>query len=139
MLSQLMTLYRRRMRLLAGTPRELIVPLTTPLLFALVIAPALKRALGTFNPRVDYMTFVAVATVALLVPLNSMFAGISGQSQAINASSWASIRVGRPRGWRMRGRGPLSEVERARVKSLRAAGATLQQAAEAVGLSRDAL
>src|SRR2546422_1660138 len=77
MLSQLMALYRRRMRLLAGTPRELVVPLTTPLLFALVIAPALKQALGTFNPRVDYMTFVAVATVALLVPLNSMFAGIS--------------------------------------------------------------
>ena len=39
----------------------------------------------------------------------------------------------------MRRRGPLSEVERARVKSLRAGGATLQQAAEAVGLSRDAL
>src|SRR5712691_1633720 len=77
MLSQLMTLYRRRMRLLAGTPRELIVPLTTPLLFALVIAPPLKEALGTFNPKVDYMTFVAVATVALLVPLNSMFAGLS--------------------------------------------------------------
>src|SRR6266516_4106005 len=65
--------------------------------------------------------------------------GNTWQSQAINASSWASIRVGRPRGWRMRRRGPLSEVERARVKSLRAGGATLQQAAEAVGLSRDAL
>jgi ABC-2 type transport system permease protein len=77
MLLQLLTLYRRRMRLLAGTPRELVVPLTTPLLFALVIAPALKRALGSFNPSVDYMTFVAVATVALLVPLNSMFAGLS--------------------------------------------------------------
>jgi len=80
MLSQLMTLYRRRMRLLAGTPRELSVPLTTPLLFALVIAPALKSALGTFDPKVDYMTFVAVATVALLVPLNSMFAGLSVMS-----------------------------------------------------------
>jgi ABC-2 type transport system permease protein len=77
MISQLMTLYRRRMRLLAGTPRELIVPLATPLLFALVIAPALKKALGSFNPTVDYMTFVSIATVALLVPLNSMFSGIS--------------------------------------------------------------
>src|SRR2546422_8404244 len=75
--SQLMTLYRRRIRLLAGTPRELIVPLATPLLFALIIAPALKHALGSFNPRVDYMTFVSIATVALLVPLNSMFSGIS--------------------------------------------------------------
>lgn len=77
MLSQLFTLYRRRMRLLAGSPRELIVPLTTPLLFALVIAPALKKALGSFNPKVDYMTFVSIATVALLVPLNAMFTGIS--------------------------------------------------------------
>lgn len=77
MLSQLMTLYRRRMRLLAGSPRELIVPLTTPLLFALVIAPALNDSLGSFNPKVNYLTFVAVATVVLLVPLNALFTGIS--------------------------------------------------------------
>jgi ABC-2 type transport system permease protein len=77
MLSQLATLYRRRLRLLAGSPRELIVPLTTPLLFALVIAPALNDSLGSFNPKVNYMTFVAVATVTLLVPLNALFTGIS--------------------------------------------------------------
>src|SRR2546423_1602594 len=76
-LYQVMTLYRRRMRLLAGNPRELFVPLLNPVLFAVVIAPALKKALGSFDPRVDYMTFVAIATVALLVPLNSMFAGLS--------------------------------------------------------------
>jgi ABC-2 type transport system permease protein len=73
---QLTTLYRRRMRLLAGNPRELVVPLLTPVLFAVIIAPALKNALGSFNPSIDYMTFVAIATVALLVPLNSMFSGI---------------------------------------------------------------
>lgn len=77
MVSQLWTLYTRRMRLLAGSRRELVVPLTTPILFALVIAPALQKALGSFSPGVDYMTFVAIATVALLVPLNSMFAGLS--------------------------------------------------------------
>jgi ABC-2 type transport system permease protein len=77
MLSQLLTLYRRRLRLLAGSPRELIVPLATPLLFALVIAPALNSALGSFDSKVNYMTFVAVATVVLLVPLNAMFTGIS--------------------------------------------------------------
>ncbi len=64
------------MRLLAGNPRELLVPLLTPILFAIVIAPALKKALGSFAPGVDYMTFVAIATVALLVPLNSMFSGV---------------------------------------------------------------
>jgi ABC-2 type transport system permease protein len=77
MLSQLATLYRRRLRLLAGSPRQLLVPLLTPLLFALVIAPALNDSLGSFNPRVNYMTFVAIATVVLLVPLNALFTGIS--------------------------------------------------------------
>lgn len=77
MFSQLLTLYRRRLRLIAGTPRELLVPLTTPLLFALVIAPALNDSLGSFNPKVNYMTFVSVATVVLLVPLNALFTGIS--------------------------------------------------------------
>ena len=74
---QLLTLYRRRLRLLAGNPRELIVPLATPVLFAIVIGPALKKALGSFNPHVDYLTFVSVATVVLLVPLNAMFSGLS--------------------------------------------------------------
>src|SRR6478735_7850125 len=70
-----LTLTRRRLALSARTPRELIVPLTTPVLFALVIAPAL----ASIGPRVlglDYMSFAAVGTVALLVPLNCMFAGI---------------------------------------------------------------
>ena len=74
---QLLTLYRRRLRLLAGNPRELIVPLATPILFAIVIGPALKKALGSFNPHVDYLTFVSIATVVLLVPLNAMFSGLS--------------------------------------------------------------
>ena len=74
---QMLTLYRRRLRLLAGNPRELIVPLATPILFAIVIAPALKKSLGAFNPSIDYLTFVSIATVVLLVPLNAMFSGIS--------------------------------------------------------------
>jgi ABC-2 type transport system permease protein len=69
-------LYRRRLRLSIRTPRELIVPLMTPILFALIVAPALAQALGTFNPAIDYMTFVALATAGLLIPLNTMFAGI---------------------------------------------------------------
>jgi len=77
MTMQLLTLYRRRLRLLAGNPRELIVPLATPILFAVVIGPALKKALGSFNPRVDYLTFVSIATVVLLVPLNALFSGLS--------------------------------------------------------------
>src|SRR5204862_8117042 len=69
----LLTLARRRFQLSARTPRELVVPLLTPILFALVIAPALKQALHTTSA---YESFVATGTIGLLIPLNTMFAGI---------------------------------------------------------------
>src|SRR5213080_65313 len=72
-LSPLATLSRRRFQLTARTPRELLVPLLTPILFALVIAPALKAALHT---SASYESFVALGTVGLLIPLNMMFSGI---------------------------------------------------------------
>jgi ABC-2 type transport system permease protein len=72
-LSPLATLARRRFRLTARTPRELLVPLLTPIMFALVIAPALKTALHTAT---SYEAYVAIGTVGLLIPLNTMFAGI---------------------------------------------------------------
>jgi len=67
------TLARRRFALTARTPRELIVPLLTPVLFALIIAPALKEALHTSSL---YESFVATGTIGLLIPLNTMFAGL---------------------------------------------------------------
>jgi ABC-2 type transport system permease protein len=71
--SPLATLSRRRFQLTARTPRELLVPLLTPIMFALVIAPALKTALHT-QPR--YESYVAIGTIGLLIPLNTMFAGL---------------------------------------------------------------
>jgi ABC-2 type transport system permease protein len=54
-----------------------VIPLLTPVLFAVVIAPALKEALGGFRDGgVDYAAFVAIATMGLLIPLNTMFSGI---------------------------------------------------------------
>jgi ABC-2 type transport system permease protein len=44
-------------------------------LFALVIAPALD-AIGPSVPGIDYMSFAALGTAGLLVPLNCMFAGV---------------------------------------------------------------
>lgn len=69
----LATLAGRRAALTARTPRQILVPLLTPVLFALVIAPALARMIpgGT-----DYSTFVIVGTVGLLIPLTCTFAGI---------------------------------------------------------------
>src|SRR5436309_2692818 len=72
-LGPVLTLARRRFELSVRTPRELVVPLLTPILFALVIAPALKEALHT---SAAYEAFVATGTIGLLIPLNTMFAGI---------------------------------------------------------------
>jgi ABC-2 type transport system permease protein len=72
-LGPLFTLARRRFELSASTPRELFVPLLTPIMFALVIAPALKTALHT---AASYEAYVAIGTVGLLIPLNTLFAGL---------------------------------------------------------------
>ncbi len=49
------------------------MPLLTPILFALVIAPALKQALHTSTA---YEAVVATGTIGLLIPLNTMLAGL---------------------------------------------------------------
>jgi ABC-2 type transport system permease protein len=73
-LAPLATLARRRFQLTTRTPRELVVPLLTPIMFALVIAPALKQALHAGRA---YESYVAVGTIGLLIPLTTMFAGLS--------------------------------------------------------------
>lgn len=73
----LRTLAWRRAALTAHNPRQIAVPMLTPILFALVIAPALKTALGGLDTNIDYTAFVAVGTVGLLVPLATTFAGLS--------------------------------------------------------------
>jgi ABC-type multidrug transport system permease subunit len=79
------TLARRRLALSARTPREIAVPLMTPILFALVIAPALA-SIGPKVAGLDYMSFAAIGTVGLLVPLNCMFAGIGVLSDRENGA-----------------------------------------------------
>jgi ABC-type multidrug transport system permease subunit len=75
--SALFTLARRRAALTAHNPRQIAVPLLTPILFAVVIAPALKAALGGLHSHIDYTAFVALGTVGLLVPLTTIFAALS--------------------------------------------------------------
>src|SRR5256885_10148305 len=72
-LAPTVTLARRRFELTIRSPLELLVPLLTPILFAAVIAPALKVALHTGTA---YESFVAVGTIGLLIPLNTMFSGL---------------------------------------------------------------
>jgi ABC-2 type transport system permease protein len=70
-----LTLARRRFALSAHTPREIMVPLLTPILFADVIAPALAKSTGAIR-GIDYLSFVAVGTIGLLVPLSCILGGI---------------------------------------------------------------
>src|SRR5438132_13914060 len=77
MLRALRTLAARRGALTAHNPRQIAVPMLTPILFALVIAPALKTALGGLHSHIDYTAFVSIGTVGLLVPLATTFAGLS--------------------------------------------------------------
>jgi ABC-2 type transport system permease protein len=55
----------------------IIGQLMTPVLWILVVGPALADSLGSFSPGVDYYTFIAVGQVAFLIPFTAMFAGIN--------------------------------------------------------------
>lgn len=71
------TLALRRLSLSAHTPREILAPMATPLLFALVLAPALAKMIpSSGRGGLDYRTFVIIGTVGLLIPLACTFAGI---------------------------------------------------------------
>jgi ABC-2 type transport system permease protein len=70
------TLAARRLALSVRHPRGLVLPVMNPVLFALVIAPALANTVATPSQQTTYMTFLALATMGLLIPLNSLFCGI---------------------------------------------------------------
>jgi ABC-2 type transport system permease protein len=70
------TLTGRRLALTIRSPRAVLVPLLAPVLFALVVAPALASAVSAPAQRNTYMTFFCVATAGLLIPLNCMFSGL---------------------------------------------------------------
>jgi ABC-2 type transport system permease protein len=63
--------------LTASNPRQIAVPLLGPALLALILAPALKKATGGLHSHVDYTSFVGVGAVGLVIPLSSVFAGLS--------------------------------------------------------------
>ena len=72
-----LTLARRRAMLTAANPRQIAVPLLGPALLALILAPALKEATGGLHSHIDYTSFVGVGAVGLVIPLSSVFAGLS--------------------------------------------------------------
>jgi ABC-2 type transport system permease protein len=72
----LATLTKRRLALSVRTSRELYTPLFTPVLFALVVAPALAAARSGSPNGIDFMTFVAMSTVGTLIPFSCMSSGM---------------------------------------------------------------
>jgi ABC-2 type transport system permease protein len=94
-LGPLATLAWRRFQLTAHTPRELFVPLLTPIMFALVIAPALKTALHT---GASYQSYVAIGTVGLLIPLNTMFSGLGVIVDRVSGAQRELLTAPVPRG-----------------------------------------
>ena len=95
LLGPLGTLARRRFQLTTRTPRELLVPLLTPIMFAVVIAPALKTALHTGS---SYESFVAIGTIGLLIPLNTMFAGLGVIVDRVSGAQRELLTAPIPRG-----------------------------------------
>ncbi|MGA7417110.1 MAG: ABC transporter permease [Acidimicrobiales bacterium] len=75
--SVLPTLTGRRLALTMRSPRSIAIPVLAPVLFALVVAPALANSVASAAQRTTYMTFFCVATAGLLIPLNCMFSGLS--------------------------------------------------------------
>jgi len=67
------TLTKRRLALTVRSPQSLVLPLVAPALFALAIAPALANTIHAGPGRTAYMTFVALSTAGLLIPLNCLF------------------------------------------------------------------
>jgi lipooligosaccharide transport system permease protein len=93
------TLTARRLALSAHTPREVLAPLATPVMFALVIAPALAKMIPAGGPHsLDYRTFVIVGTVGLLIPLTSTFAGIGVIVDRISGARRELLAAPVPRG-----------------------------------------
>ena len=70
------TLTARRLALMIRSPRSVAIPLLAPLLFAMVVAPALGNTLAAPGQHKTYMTFVALAAAGLLIPVNCLFAGL---------------------------------------------------------------
>lgn len=70
------TLVARRLALTLRTPRAVLVPMLGPVMFALVVAPALANAVAPAAEHKYFMTFFCIATAGLLIPLNCIFSGL---------------------------------------------------------------
>jgi ABC-2 type transport system permease protein len=72
----LATLYRRRLAVALENPIAIVSQLLLPVLWVLVVGPALAAAFGGFARDLDYFTYVAVGQIVFVIPFSAMFAGL---------------------------------------------------------------
>ena len=71
-------LYQRRLAIAVKTPAALIGQALMPILWVLVVGPALARAgAGSTDPGVDYYSYVAIGQIVFILPFAAMFAGLT--------------------------------------------------------------
>ena len=70
-------LYRRRLSVSLSQPAALAGQILTPVLWVLVVGPALTRAFGGFAQHVNYTSYVSLGQVVFILPFSAMFAGLT--------------------------------------------------------------
>ena len=70
-------LYRRRLSVSLSQPAALAGQVLTPVLWVLVVGPALTRAFGGFTHQVNYTSYVSLGQVVFILPFSAMFAGLT--------------------------------------------------------------
>ncbi len=70
-------LYRRRLSVSLSQPTALAGQILTPVLWVLVVGPALNRAFGGFAHDVNYASYVSLGQVVFILPFSAMFAGLT--------------------------------------------------------------
>jgi ABC-2 type transport system permease protein len=70
-------LYRRRLSIAIKTPLALAGQIITPVLWVLIVGPALTTAFGGFAHDVDYFSYVSVGQIVFVLPFSAMFAGLT--------------------------------------------------------------
>lgn len=68
-------LYRRRLAVALSNPIAITGQLLLPVLWVLVVGPALARAFGR-SSHVDYFTYIAIGQIVFIIPFSAMFAGL---------------------------------------------------------------
>jgi ABC-2 type transport system permease protein len=70
-------LYRRRVSIAVKTPLAILGQTLTPVLWILVVGPALASVFGGFSHGVDYYSYLALGQVVFVLPFSAMFAGLT--------------------------------------------------------------